>query len=273
MKKTILNQKFKFIILIFLSFSFACGQSKSKEENTDDKDEGTELTQVAPNTLSEEESTEGWELLFDGKTFNGWRGIGIETVPEGHWKIEDGCIRKIASGDVPTLPDGQPAKGGDLITDKTFDNFILTFEWKISKAGNSGVKYNVIEEYSIKNGSTGALGFEYQVLDDKEHKDNLNPTHRAASLYDMIEAQGKTLKPVGEFNTAKIVFNKNHGEHWLNGVKVVEYDLESPEFQALFEKSKYHKHEGFTQHKIARIVLQDHGNDCWYRNIKIQKLD
>ena len=174
---------------------------------------------------------------------------------------------------MPTLADGQPAKGGDLITDQTFNNFILSFEWKISKAGNSGVKYNVIEKYSVKNGSTGALGYEYQVLDDAKHKDNLNPTHRAASLYDMIEAKGKTLKPVGKFNTAKIVFNNNHGEHWLNGVKVVEYDSNSPEFQELFKKSKYHEHEDFTKHKIARIVLQDHGNDCWYRNIKIKKLD
>lgn len=272
MKTSILNYKFKFSILILLSISLACGQGKPKEKKQTKNDNQVEQSQ-ALNSLSETEIAEGWELLFDGKTFDGWRGIGIETVPEGHWKIEDGCIRKIASGDVPTLPDGQPAKGGDLITDQTFDNFELKFEWKISKAGNSGVKYNVIEEYSVKNGFTGALGFEYQVLDDKEHKDNLNPTHRAGSLYDMIEAKGKTLKPVGEFNTAKIVFNKNHGEHWLNGVKVVAYDTESPEFQALFEKSKYSKHDDFTKHKIARIVLQDHGNDCWYRNIKIKKLN
>jgi len=254
------------LIALSLSIIFAC-TNKNEE-----KSESNEVALVY-NTLSESEIADGWELLFDGKTFNGWRGIGLERIPEGHWKIEDNCIRKIGSGEVPTQADGQPVKGGDLITDKTFNNFELTFEWKISKAGNSGIKYNVIEEYSIKNGSTGALGFEYQVLDDDEHKDNLNPTHRAASLYDMIEALGKTVQPVGKFNSAKIIFNKNYGEHWLNGVKVVEYDTDSPEFQSFFEKSKYHKHDDFTQHKIARIVLQDHGDDCWYRNIKIRKLN
>ena len=224
------------------------------------------------NKLTDSEIADGWKLLFDGKTFNGWRGIGIEGIPEGHWKIEDGTIRKIASGNVPTLPDGQPMKGGDLITDQAFDNFELKFEWKISEAGNSGVKYNVIEEVSVKNGSTSALGFEYQVLDDEKHSDNINPTHRSASLYDLIEAKGKSTKPIGEFNSAKIIFNDNHGEHWLNGVKVVEYDTDTPEFEELFKKSKYSKHVDFVKHKTARIVLQDHGNDCWYRNIKIRKL-
>lgn len=225
------------------------------------------------NTLSAIEIAEGWELLFDGKSFKGWRGIGKKGIPDGHWKIEDKCIRKLSSGDIPTLEDGQPLKGGDLMTDRTFDNFELSFEWKISEAGNSGVKYNVIEEVSIKNGSTGALGFEYQVLDDKGHKDNLNPTHKTASLYDMIEAKGKSTMPVGNFNSSKIVFHNNHGEHWLNGVKVVEYDIGTPEFQILFNKSKYSKHKDFTKHKVAHIILQDHGNDCWYKNIKIRELN
>ncbi len=258
----------KKLILLLFSVFLVIGCSNNKEKSK-------EKTSIVPleNTLSKTEVTDGWELLFDGKTFNGWRGIGIKTIPHGHWKIEDNCIKKIKSGDVPTLADGQPAKGGDLMADSTFDNFELKFDWKISEAGNSGVKYNVIEEYSVKNGSTSALGYEYQVLDDEKHNDNANPTHRTASLYDMIEAKGGSAKPVGEFNTSRIVFNKNHGEHWLNGVKVVEYDIHSPEFQALFEKSKYAKHEDFTKHKIARIILQDHGNDCWYKNIKIKKLN
>ena len=252
----------KYLLIIFSLF-FIASCSSNSEENQE-----LELH----NKLTEKEIAEGWELLFDGKTFNGWRGIGIEGVPEGHWKIEDGTIRKIESGDVPTLPDGQPKKGGDLMTDREFNNFELRFDWKISEAGNSGVKYNVVEEVSIKNGSTGALGFEYQVLDDEKHSDNLNPTHRSASLYDLIEAKGKSVKPVGEFNSAKIIFNGNHGEHWLNGVKVVEFDTDTPEFAEFFKKSKYHKHEDFVKHKVAHIILQDHGNDCWYRNIKIKEL-
>ena len=89
----------------------------------------------------------------------------------------------------------------------------------------------------------------------------------------MIEAVGGTAKPIGEFNTSRIIFNNNHGEHWLNGVKVVEYEIGSPEFEVLFKKSKYAKHEDFTKHKVAHIILQDHGNDCWYKNIKIRKLN
>lgn len=260
-------QSKKIFILLF-SVSLLTGCSNNKEKSAK-----ISIPTTKENTLSKEEIAEGWQLLFDGNTFDGWRGIGIKTVPDGHWKIEDNCIKKIKSGDVPTLADGQPAKGGDLMTDQTFDNFELVFDWKISEAGNSGVKYNVIEEVSIKNESSSALGYEYQVLDDEKHSDNANPTHRTGSLYDMIEATGGSAKPIGEFNTSKIVFNKNHGEHWLNGVKVVEYDIDSAEFEEQFKKSKYHTHEDFTKHKIAHIILQDHGNDCWYKNIKIRKLN
>ena len=246
-------------ILVMILFFTNCKETKSRVEK-----------KPSLNSLSQNEMNDGWKLLFDGKTFNGWRGIGIDSIPAGHWEIKNGTIHKIASGNVPTMADGQPLKGGDLMTDKTFKNFELRFEWKISKGGNSGVKYNVSEEVSIKNGSSHALGYEYQVLDDKEHADNVNPTHRAASLYDIIEAKGKTLKPVGEFNTARIVYNNNHLEHWLNGKKVVETDTDTPEFEELFKKSKYKNYPDFTLHKDAHIVLQDHGDDCWYRNIKIK---
>ncbi len=259
MKEITTKLSMLFTVFIILIFAIGCSKESKKVEKT-----------VGPNILTKKEINEGWQLLFDGKTLDGWKGIGINGVPEGHWKIENGAIRKIASGEVPTLPDGQPLKGGDLITKKTFKDFELKFEWKISSGGNSGVKYNVDENVSIEQGSSHALGYEYQVLDDEKHKDNLNPTHRAGSLYDLIEAKDKTLKPVGEYNTARIVFVGNHLEHWLNGKKVVETDTNTPEFQELFKKSKYYKYPNFTVHKDAHIVLQDHGNDCWYRNIKIK---
>lgn len=261
MKKTIKYFLIGSSILITLLLLTNCGEKKNEIEVT-----------AGPNTLTKAEIADGWQLLFDGKSFEGWRGIGIEDVPEGHWKIVNGAIQKIASGDVPTKADGQPVKGGDLITKKTYQDFEFMFEWKISEGGNSGVKYNVDEAISVENDWTGALGYECQVLDDKKHKDNLNPTHRSGSLYDMIEAKGKTVKPVGEYNSAKIVFNGNVIEHWLNGNKVVEADTDSPEFEELFKKSKYHKHPKFTVHKNAHIVLQDHGDACWYRNIKIKVL-
>ena len=261
MKRTIKNLMLLSRILIMLLLLTNCGEDNSKIEKP-----------AGPNILTKKEIADGWKLLFDGKSFEGWRGVGIDHVPEGHWKIENGSIKKIDSGKVPTLDDGQPLKGGDLMTKNTYQDFELKFEWKISEGGNSGVKYNLIEEVSTKDGSIIALGYEYQVLDDDKHSDNLNPTHRAGSLYDMIEGKGKVLKPVGEFNTARIIFNNNHIEHWLNGERIVEADTDTPEFEKLFQKSKYHNLHNFTIHKNAHIKLQDHGNDCWYRNIKIKVL-
>jgi len=249
------------LLVLLLAIAFS-----SCTNNNSDKKAGFEN-----NSLTQSEIKDGWKLLFDGKSFEGWRGIGIDKVPDGHWKIEDGCIKKIASGNVPTLSDGQPQKGGDLITKQTFNNFELSFEWKISHAGNSGVKYNVIEELSIEKGISSALGYEFQVLDNINHSDTV-ANHLTGSLYDIIGAPKEAVKRVGEFNTSRIVFNNNHGEHWLNGVKVVEYYIDTPEFQKLFEKSKYKDIPNFAEHKVARIVLQDHGNDCWYRNIKIRTL-
>ena len=229
---------------------------------------------LAPNTLSAAEQRDGWHLLFDGKTFDGWRGLGYDSVPTAHWKIENGTIRKIADGDVPRLPDGQPAAGGDLMTKDTFRDFELAWEWKISRAGNSGVKYNVSEEISMAAAPNhAALGFEYQMLDDSLHEDNKVPSHRAGALYDLIEpSAGKTLKPVGEWNSSRIVLRGNHGEHWLNGSKVVEFDLGTPLMDSALARSKYKSIPNFAQRRAGHIVLQDHVNEVYFRNIKIRVL-
>jgi hypothetical protein len=231
------------------------------------------------NQLTAEEEAEGWRLLFDGSTFTGWRGIGRDDVPTEHWEIVDGAIHKIASGDVPVAPDGQPVAGGDLMTEETFENFELAFEWKISPGGNSGVKYNVSEEMSTNNplgASNAALGFEYQVLDDEGHPDAKagDGTNRtAAALYDLKgPIENKPLKPVGEWNEGRILVQGNHAEHWLNGVKVVEYDLDSEDFKERFARSKYVDIAGFADKRAGHIVLQDHNDDAWYRNIKIRVL-
>ncbi|HJP60150.1 MAG TPA: DUF1080 domain-containing protein, partial [Gemmatimonadaceae bacterium] len=215
------------------------------------------------NVLSPTERNAGWRLLFDGSTFNGWRGLGYDSVPSAHWKIENGAIRKIASGQVPRMADGQPAAGGDLMTTDTFRDFELTFDWKISRAGNSGVKYNVSEELSMANAPNhAALGFEYQVLDDDLHEDNKIPSHRAGALYDLIPPNAsKRLMPVGDWNSSRIVFRGNHGEHWLNGTKVVEYDLGTPQMDSLLAASKYRTIPNFAQRRAGHIVLQDHGDE------------
>ncbi|MEX0600339.1 MAG: DUF1080 domain-containing protein [Rhodothermales bacterium] len=238
----------------------------------------TSATQDAPNesnVLSQEERDAGWELLFDGESFSGWRGLGRDEIPEGHWQIENGTIRKVAGGDVPTAADGQPLEGGDILTEATFEDFELALEWRVSEVANSGVKYNVSEAMSTSSEPQhAALGFEYQILDDDRHPDALNgPTRTAGALYDMIPPnENKALQPVGEWNEARIVFDGSRGEHWLNGELVLEYDLDSERFASLLQASKYADIEGFADRRTGHIVLQDHGDDVWFRDIKIRRL-
>ena len=218
----------------------------------------------------------GWRLLFDGSSFAGWRGLGRDSIPTAHWAIEAGTIRKVAGGAVPTAADGQPLAGGDIMTVDTFTDFELSLEWKVSPGGNSGIKYNVSEAMSTSAPPVhAALGFEYQILDDELHPDAANgPTRQAAALYDMIPTGiGKALRPVGEFNDARIVFHNGHGEHWLNGVKVLEYDVGTARFDSLLAASKYAPMENFTELRAGHIVLQDHGDDVWFRNIRIRTIE
>jgi len=234
----------------------------------------TDQMAASPTILTAEEKAAGWQLLFDGQTFNGWRGLGRDHIQTEHWVIENGNIKKMESGEVPVQADGQPLRGGDLMTIATFDNFEFSFEWRISAGGNSGVKYNVSEEMSTRGGpSHAALGFEYQVLDDDRHPDGADPDHRTGGLYDLIPpGDNKQVRPVGEYNQSRIVFDGNHGEHWLNGAKVVEFDLGTPEMDSTLAASKYANIDGFGDRRKGHIVLQDHSDAVWYRNLKIREL-
>lgn len=237
--------------------------------------EGGTSSEPAPNALTAAEREAGWTLLFDGETFDGWTGLGRDTIPQGHWTIEDGAIRKIDSGEVPTAADGQPMEGGDLMTEATYRDFELVLEWRASEGGNSGIKYNVSDSLSTAHDPPyAALGFEYQLLDDARHPDGEEANHRAAALYDLLAAnEQKALRPVGAWNEARIVFDGNHGEHWLNGEKVVEYDLGTAQMDSLLAASKYVDIEGFATRRAGHIVLQDHGDDFRFRNLKIRTLN
>ncbi|MEO7456772.1 MAG: DUF1080 domain-containing protein [Gemmatimonadaceae bacterium] len=214
-----------------------------------------------------------WRSLFDGKTLKGWRGLGYDSVPSAHWKVVDGAIMKVASGSIAKMPDGQPAAGGDLMTIDAFTDFELEFQWKVVPGSNSGVKYNVSEAISMKSANHAALGFEYQVLDDSLNEDNKVPSHRAGSLYDMIPpSSAKALKPVGSWNTSRIVLTGNHGEHWLNGKRIVSYDLGTPRMDSLLAASKYRSIAGFADRRPGHIVLQDHGDAAYYRAIRIREI-
>ena len=249
-------------------FALGCGGG----ESTDGSASSSEAT--PPNPLTAAEEAEGWTLLFDGEDLSAWTGLGRDSIPEGHWQIEDGILRKVQSEEVPRAADGQPLEGGDIMTRETYRNFELKLEWRASEAGNSGIKYNVSDSLSVAHEPAhAALGFEYQLLDDERHPDNQEPSHRAAALYDLIAPGAqKALNPVGEWNEARVVFDGPRGEHWLNGEKVLEYDLTSARFDSLFEASKYADIEGFRTRRAGHIVLQDHTTDFWFRNIKIREL-
>ena len=225
-------------------------------------------TKTSPsNQLTQSEKAGGWKSLFDGKTLNGWRGFHSDKVPGG-WAVEDGCIKKVkAQGEL-----GQA--GGDLITVDQFQNFEFSVEWKLAKGTNSGIKYLVSE--SLPATGKSAVSFEYQVLDDVNHPDakaGIAGNRTAGSLYDLIPAsKNKKVNPIGEFNQTRIVVKGNHIEHWLNGIKVVEYDRTSDDYKKHLAESKFKNTKGFGEAPKGHILLQDHGDEVWFRNIKIREL-
>lgn len=213
-------------------------------------------TPAPQNVLTEDEKKQGWKLLFDGKTTQGWHGFKKQSVPDG-WKAIDGCLVRAGPG-------------GDIVTDEEFGSFEFAFEWRVSQGGNSGVFYGVSED--PKFGAVYATGPEYQVLDNSEHNDGKNTSTSAGANYALHAPTKDVTRPVGLFNQGKIVVRGDHVEHWLNGEKIVEYEWGSPEWQALVKNSKFNSMPGYGQYRTGRIALQDHGDRVWYRNLKIRKL-
>ncbi len=214
---------------------------------------------IAPNMLTPAEKSAGWKLLFDGKTFDGWRGYKQEAVGQG-WIVQDGALALTE------------AKAGDLITTGEFGDFELTFEWKISEAGNSGVIYRV----GLGDSATYRTGPEYQVLDNQKAEDNKKPNHLAAALYDIGPPPPKDFtKPVGEWNSGRIVLRGWHIQHWLNGEKVADLDLTSPEGKAALKESKFNGADWtkFASLMRGHIALQEHGYPVSFRSIKIRELN
>jgi hypothetical protein len=228
---------------------------------------GAVLPAQAPNTLTAGEKRQGWVLLFDGKTFDGWRQVNGKAMP-ANWVIEDQAMKVFtAEGRKP----GQGAGGDILYGAKAFRNFELSIDWKTEKAGNSGIFFNVRE---VPGKPIYYAAPEVQVLDNVDATDNKLANHLAGSLYDILPADPKTVKPVGQWNTIVIRVKDGKVTHTQNGVKVVEYTLWTPEWDSLVENSKFKTFPGFIEGiaKEGYVGLQDHGYATWFRNIKIREL-
>ena len=235
-----------------------------------------EIPQISylTNQLTAREQAEGWDLLWDGKTTTGWRGAKLDQFPEKGWKIDHGILKVEKSGG------GESQFGGDIVTVKKYKNFELEVDFKFTKGANSGIKYFVDAE--LNKGEGSSIGCEFQILDDKNHPDailGVAGNRTLASLYDLIPADAlfyapneNTAKRVNnyEWNRAKIVVDGNHVEHYLNGIKVVEYERGTQMWRALVARSKYVVWQNFGELPEGHILLQDHGDEVFFKNIKIK---
>lgn len=223
--------------------------------------------QKADNTLTAEEIADGWQLLFNGKDSTGWRGARLDAFPEKGWVIEDGIIK------VMPADGAESNNGGDIVTVRPYKDFILSVDFKITGGANSGIKYFV--DPTLNKGEGSAIGCEFQILDDLRHPDaklGVKGNRKLGSLYDLIPAPEAKPFDIDNFNTAVIIVKGNHVEHWLNGVKLLEYERNNQMWDALVAYSKYKDWPNFGNHAEGNILLQDHGDEVWFKNIKIKEL-
>ncbi len=218
----------------------------------------------SPNTLSKKEKKDGWKLLFDGSTTTGWRKFKSDKIGAA-WKVKDGALYL----DATNKKDWQTGDGGDIVTEGVYENYELSIEWKIQACGNSGIIFNVQEGNYDYVWHTGP---EFQVLDNACHPDAKIIKHRAGDLYDLISCKTETVKPAGEWNEARILASKGNYSFWLNGTEVTSVNMNSPEWKTLIAGSKFKNMADFGKFTKGRISLQDHGDQVWYRNIKIKEL-
>jgi cytochrome c len=243
-----------------------CGQKK--EEAAAESEPAAEpeaAAEPSPNVLSDEEITEGWILLFDGESTNGWRNFKTDSIGSA-WTVVDGTLHLDTSE-----KDGWQVKGGgDIITEDSYDNYELTLQWKIAEGANSGIIYHVQEDDQYDY--VWQTGPEMQILDNERHSDGQIVKHRAGDLYDLIESSTEMAKEPGEWNTVRLISNNGKMEHWLNDEMIVSFDMTDDSWEELVAGSKFKEMPAFGKHINGHIALQDHGDPVWFRNIKIRPL-
>ena len=238
------------ILIVTLTMSCKTNEKKSENESTLEND--------FPAQLTAEQKAEGWKLLFDGKTLNGWRFF--KNNENNSWEVKDGMLH--------CKPFEQADKRADIITTEEFKDFELSFDWMIAAQGNSGVMFRVTEEYD----QPYFTGPEYQLLDDGGYPGEVKEVNFTGGNYDMYAPVNKKLNPVGEWNSSRIIARGKHIEHWLNGDKVVEYEIGSDDWKKRKEESKWKDVVGYSMPESGHIDLQDHTHEIWFKNIIIKTL-
>lgn len=253
-------------VVLGLFSQYSCKPSGSSESEATDSSSAAMESVSIENTLSEAEKAEGWELLFDGETLNGWKRYNADSIGP-LWIVQEGMI--VCNGE--GLGEGTKGIGGSLMTQKEYGNFELVVDWKITKGGNSGILYHIVEKPEYEHDYN--TGPEYQLIDDDGWDGKLTDAQKAGSNYDMYAAPAdKKLNAVGEWNTTRIVYKDGHVEHYLNGGKTVEFDEGSDDFKDRYNKSKWTEYPGWNQSKSGHISLQDHGANVYFKNIKVKPL-
>jgi Domain of Unknown Function (DUF1080) len=243
------------IAAAMISFA-SCGDNSPQNSTSDDS------TATSSNTDTSSKSGE-WVSLFDGKTFAGWHGFNKGNDSIKNWIIEDSSLVCLGAA--------KDAHGGDIVTDKSFGNFELTWDWKVTKGANSGVMYHVVEDKKYQ--APYETGPEYQVIDDVDFPEKLENSQKAGADYAVMAANDKKkLNKVGEWNTSRIIYNNGHVEHWLNGEKIVEFNRSDDAWKNMKATGKWKDYPDYAKAESGAIALQDHGNKVYFKNIKVREL-